>query len=88
MLTELRKIINRNPGHCNKELETIKRNQSKLDNLIAKIKTNLEAMSSRLNNTEEWVSDLEDRIMEINHNSKQKDQKKKKKQWDNINMSA
>ena len=53
MLTELRKIINRNPGHCNKELETIKRNQSKLDNLIAKIKTNLEAMSSRLNNTEE-----------------------------------
>lgn len=53
MLTELRKIIDRNPDHCNKELETLKRIQSKLDNLIAKIKTNLEAMSSRLNNTEE-----------------------------------
>ena len=46
-------------------------------------------MSSRLNNTEEWVSDLEDRVMEINHNSKQKDQKKKKKkQWNNINIPA
>ena len=78
MLKELRKIIDRNPDHCNKELKTIKRNQSKLDNLIAKIKTNLEAMSSRLNNTEEWVSDLQERIMEINHNSRQKDKKKKK----------
>ena len=27
MLKELKKIINRNADHCNKELETIKRNQ-------------------------------------------------------------
>ena len=53
MLKELRKIINRNADHCNKELETIKMNQSKLDNSIAEIKTNLEAMNSRLNDTEE-----------------------------------
>ena len=39
MLKELRKIIDRNAGHCNKELETIKWNQSKLDNSIAEIKT-------------------------------------------------
>ena len=32
MLTELRKIIHRNAGHCNKDLETIKINQSKIDN--------------------------------------------------------
>ena len=32
MLTELRKIINRNTDHCNKELEAIKMNQSKIDN--------------------------------------------------------
>ena len=65
MLTELRKIINRNADYCNKELKNIKVNQSKIDNSIAKIKINLETMNSRLNNTEEQTSDLEDRIMEI-----------------------
>ena len=38
MLTGLIKITNRNSGHCNKELETVKMNQSKIDNSIAKIK--------------------------------------------------
>ena len=40
MLTELRQITNRNSGHCNKELETVKMNQSKTDNSTAKIKKN------------------------------------------------
>ena len=44
MLKDLRKIINRNAGHCNKELDIIKVNQLKLDNSIAEMKTNLEAM--------------------------------------------
>ena len=65
MLKELRKIIYRKADNCSKELETVKRKQSKLDNSIAEIKTNLEAMNSRLNNTVERISDLEDRIMEI-----------------------
>ena len=51
--------------HCNKELETMKRNQSKLDNSFAKIKHKLNTMNSRLNNAEEWISDLGERIMEI-----------------------
>ena len=49
MLKKLRKIIDRNTDHCNKDLETIKVNQSKLLNSIAEIKNNLEAMNSRLN---------------------------------------
>ena len=32
ILTELRKTVDRNTDHCNKELEIIKMNQSKLDN--------------------------------------------------------
>lgn len=36
--------------YCNKELQTMKRNQSKLDDSIAKTKTKLKAMNSRLNN--------------------------------------
>ena len=39
MLKELRKIIDRNTDDCNKELEATKRNQSKLDNFTAKMKT-------------------------------------------------
>ena len=36
-------------------------------------------MNSRMNNAEKRISDLEDRIMEINQNSRQKVKKKKKK---------
>ena len=49
----LRKILDINADHCNKELETIKRNQSKSDNSIAKIKSELRATNSRLNNAKE-----------------------------------
>ena len=71
-------------------------NQSKLDNSIAEIKTNPEAMNCRLNNAEERISDLEDRMMEITKSEQQTErQMKKKKQtkkpqsniqdlWDNI----
>ena len=53
MLKELRKTINRNADHSNKELESIKKSQSKLDNSIAKMKTELKAISSKLNSVEE-----------------------------------
>ena len=38
-------------------------------------------MNSRMNNAEKRISDLEDRIMEINKNSRQKVKKKKRKQY-------
>ena len=65
MLKELSKIINRNADNCKKELETIRKSQEKLDNLFAEMKTELMTMNSRMTNTEERISDLEDRIMEI-----------------------
>ena len=68
MLKELRKSIVRNADHCDKELELIKRSQSKLDNSIAKMKTEQKATNEKLNNTEEQISGLEDRIMEIKQN--------------------
>ena len=76
MLQELRKIMDRNAGHCNKELETIKRNQSKLDNSIAEINTDVKAMNSRLTKAEEWISDMEDRIMEITQSEQQTERQK------------
>ena len=66
MLNTLRKIINRNADYWNKRLETINMNQWKIDNLMSELKSYQEAMNSWLNDTEEWISNLEDRRMEIN----------------------
>ena len=61
ILNELRKAINRNANYWEKELETIRIQE----NAFAETKTELKAMKSRMNNAEERISDLEDRIMEI-----------------------
>ena len=44
ILKELRKAIDRNADYCKKELETIKRNQVKLENAFAKIKAEVKAI--------------------------------------------
>ena len=47
------------------ELGTIKRSQQKLEDSFAETKPELKTINSKLRNAEEWISDLEDRIMEI-----------------------
>ena len=80
ILKELRKAINRNADHCNKELETIKMSQLKLENPFAEMKAEQKAINSKLDNAEEWISDLAERIMEITQSeSRQKDKWKKMK---------
>ena len=64
-MKELRKAIDINADYCKKELETIKRNQVKLENSFAEMKAELKPRQSKLNNVEEQISDLEDRIMKI-----------------------
>lgn len=61
MLEGLRKAVGRNVDRCNKKLGTIKRSQSELENTTAKIKTKLKTTNRKLNNAEEWISDLEHR---------------------------
>ena len=41
------------------------RSQDKLQNSFAEMKAELKMMNSRMNNAEEQISDLEDRIIEI-----------------------
>ena len=94
VLTELRKIIDRNRDHCNKELKTIKMNWSKKDNSTAKIKTNLEVINSRINVTEEWISDLEDSMMAITQLEQQVDIQMETNEsnirslWDNMKCAS
>ena len=61
-----------------KELENIRRSQEKLENSFAETKSELKALKSRMNNTEELTSDLEDRIMEITQSGQQAENQLKK----------
>ena len=65
ILKELRKPIKRNSDYCKKELETMRRNQEKLENSFGETEAELKAMDSRMNNAKERTIDLKDRIMAI-----------------------
>ena len=56
--------MNSNTDYFKEELENI-RSQEKLENLFAESQAELKALKGRMNNAEEQISDLEDRIMEI-----------------------
>ena len=57
----------------------MKKNQSKLENSIAKMITDLKAMKSRLNNAEEKVSDLKDKMIKITQSEEQTERQMEKK---------
>ena len=60
----------------NKELEDLK---NKMNSAIAEMKNNLEGTNSRLTKAEEWISVVEDRVMEITATEKNKEKRMKKK---------
>ena len=83
MLTGLGKSIDLSTDDRNKELKTIKNTQLKIDNSIYEIKSTLEAMNSRLNDTKECIGDLEERI-NGNHPIRTADRKTNEKNESNI----
>ena len=91
ILKELRKAINRNADYYKKELETIRKSQEKLKNSCEETRAELKTTKSRINNAEEWISDIDDRIIEITQSREQTETQIKKKYesnisnlWDNI----
>ena len=56
----------------NKELEELKSKQTMMTNKINEIKSSLEGINSRITEAEEWISDLEDKIVEITTAEKKK----------------
>ena len=88
ILKELREDISSNADSFRKELENIRRIQEKLENSHAEIQTELKAIS-RMNNAEERISDVEDKIMEITQSGPQTENQMKKHesqvryQWNN-----
>ena len=70
MLTKLENEIEELWEYFNRQLESIIRNQAHLKNTIIELKNTLEGINIKLANLEEWISDLEDRLVEINKKSK------------------
>lgn len=66
MLIELEKRIDINNENFDNKVENIKKIHSEMNNLIDGIKSTLEGMNNILSDTEECISDLKDRIIEIN----------------------
>ena len=63
------------------QITVIRRSQEKLENSFTETKAELKAMNSRMNNAEEWITDLEDinRIKEITQSEEQTESQMKKK---------
>ena len=49
----------------NKDLEELKSKQTVMNNTITEIKNTLEGINSRINKAEEWISEQEDKMVEI-----------------------
>ena len=73
ILKELKEDMNSNADSFRKELENIRRSQEQLENSFAEIP--IKAIKTRMNNTGEWISDVEDRIMEITQSGQQTENK-------------
>ena len=70
MLTKLGRRMEEHSENFNKELENIRKNQSELKNTI--LENTIEEINSRLVDTVEHISDLEDRIVEITQSEQKK----------------
>ena len=61
----------------NKDLEELMSKQTMMNNTINEIKNSVEGIKSRITETEEWISDLEDKIVEITTAEQNKKQNEK-----------
>ena len=76
MLTKLGRRMGEHSENFNKDLENIKKEPIRAKEYNNEIKSALKGINNiRLDNTEEWISQLENRVVKIT----QAEQKKKKK---------
>ena len=74
----------------NKDLEELKSKQTMMNNAMNEIKNSLEGINSRITEEEEWISDLEDKIVEVTTAEQNKEKRMKRIEdslrdlWDNI----
>ena len=76
-----------------KDLEELKSKQTMMNTTINEIKNSLEGINSRITEAEEWISDLEDKIVETATTEQNKVKRMKRIEdslrdlWDNIKLT-
>ena len=78
MIQNLGKRMEKIQETLNQNLEELKSKQTMMKNTINEIKTSLEGINSRITEAEEWISDLEDTIVEIITAEQNKEKKNEK----------
>ena len=74
----------------NKDLEELKNKQTEMNNKITEMENTLEGINSRKTEAEEWISYLEDTMVEFTAVEQNKEKRKKRTEdslrdlWDNI----
>ena len=56
----------------NKDLEELKNKYAKTNNIITEVKNTLEGINSRIAEAEGWISELEDKMVEISSEEQNK----------------
>ena len=76
-----------------KDLEELKSKQTLMNNTITEITNTLEGINNRITEAEEWISELEDKMVKITATEQNKEKRKKRIEdslrdlWDNIKQT-
>ena len=90
MLHNLGNRIEKIQETFDKDLEELKSKQTTMNNTINEIKNSLDGINKRKTEAEEWISDLEGKILEITTTEQNKEKRMKRIEdslrdlWDNI----
>ena len=74
----------------NQDLEEIKKSQPIMTNTKTEIKNTLEGTNSRITEAEDWISEVEDRMVEINEAERKKEKRIERNEdnlrdlWNNV----
>ena len=90
-MEKMQEIFNKDPKELkNKHLEELKNTQTETNTTITEMKNTLEGTNSRITEAVEWISDLEDGMMEFTAAEQNKEKRMKRDEdslrdlWDNI----
>ena len=78
MIQDLGNTMEKIQETFNRDLEELKSKQPMMNNAINEIKISLEGTNNRITEAEEWISDLEDKIVEINTTKQNKEKRMKR----------
>ena len=90
MIQNLGNRIDKMQETFNQDIEELKSKQTIMYNTINEIKNSLEGIKSQITEAEEWISDLEDKIVETTTAEQNKEKRMKRTEdtfrdfWDNI----